>query len=307
MHIMHSNDLDLNLLRVFDAVYRLRNVSRAAESIGLTQPAASHALTRLRLLLGDPLFVRKGSGVAPTARAVQLSTAVTGALAMLSAALNEPDAFDPLQSRRRFRLHMSDIAEARFLPKIMAALKHRAPGVSIDALPLPQQDISAALNQGSIDFAFGYLPAVQDTEKMVLLTESYVILLRVGHPFLARTPLKQGRRLLTNLDDLQQLDYAVVRSHSETLRLLELLGLQDRLKLVASHFLALPDTVRHTDLAVLMPKIIAEQFVAADNGVMVEPDFPNKDFLVSLHWSAQSGASPAHQWFRKMVTEELIG
>jgi DNA-binding transcriptional LysR family regulator len=76
---------------------------------GSTQPAASHALTRLRLLLGDPLFVRKGSGVAPTARAVQLSTSVTGALAMLSAALNEPDAFDPLQSRRRFLMVVNQL------------------------------------------------------------------------------------------------------------------------------------------------------------------------------------------------------
>ena len=89
MHAMHINDIDLNLLRVFDAVYRTRNVSRAAESLGLTQPAVSHALTRLRLLLRDPLFVRSGAGVQPTAKATQLAEPVRTGLASLQTALSD--------------------------------------------------------------------------------------------------------------------------------------------------------------------------------------------------------------------------
>src|SRR5690606_4613783 len=98
MHAMHINDIDLNLLRVFDAVYKTRNVSRAAETLGLTQPAVSHGLTRLRLLLRDPLFVRAGGGVEPTAKASQLATAVRHGLATLQTALTDSTGFDPLES-----------------------------------------------------------------------------------------------------------------------------------------------------------------------------------------------------------------
>ncbi len=95
MHAMHIDQLDLNLLRLFDAVYRSRNVGRAAEALGITQPAASHGLTRLRLALGDALFTRAPGGVAPTPRAERLATAVQAALGTLAQALAEPGRFDP--------------------------------------------------------------------------------------------------------------------------------------------------------------------------------------------------------------------
>ena len=126
---MHIKDIDLNLLRLFDAVYRTRSVSRAADLLDLTQPAASQALTRLRLLIKDPLFVRAGVGVQPTPKADRLANAVRSALGLLEEALNESALFDPLQSRKVFRIHMSDIGEGRFLPDLMVALQRQAPGV----------------------------------------------------------------------------------------------------------------------------------------------------------------------------------
>ena len=128
---MHIKDLDLNLLRVFDAVYRMGKVSRAAETLALTQPAVSQGLTRLRLLLRDPLFVRAGGGVQPTPRAERLAPAVRTALATLEQALSEAEQFDPLRSQRTFRIHMSDIGEGRFLPELMVALREQAPGLRI--------------------------------------------------------------------------------------------------------------------------------------------------------------------------------
>ena len=110
---MNIKDLDLNLLRLFDAVWRMRSVSRAAETLDLSQPAASQGLARLRALLGDALFVRSGGGVAPTPRAERLAQAVQSALATLEEALNESEVFDPLQARKTFRMHLSDIGEAR--------------------------------------------------------------------------------------------------------------------------------------------------------------------------------------------------
>src|SRR5688572_32076503 len=108
---MHSEKLDMNLLRLFEAVYRLGSVSRAALALGLSQPAASQGLTRLRLQLRDALFVRAPGGVRPTPRADRLAQAVQSAIAILEAAFNENETFDPQQSQMSLRLHLSDIGE----------------------------------------------------------------------------------------------------------------------------------------------------------------------------------------------------
>ena len=183
---MHINEIDLNLLRLFDAVYRRRNVSRAAESLDLTQPAASHGLTRLRLLIKDPLFVRAPGGVQPTPKADRLAQAVRSALGTLEEALNESAQFDPLQSGKTFRIHMSDIGEGRFLPDLMVVLREQAPGVRVETMPLRREEITDALDSGRIDFAFGFLPTVKETQRVQLLKDRYIVLLRKGHPFTRR-------------------------------------------------------------------------------------------------------------------------
>ncbi|MDB5829614.1 MAG: transcriptional regulator, LysR family, partial [Variovorax sp.] len=162
---MHINDVDLNLLRLFDAVYRARSVSRAAEQLGLTQPAASHGLSRLRHLLQDALFTRAPGGVAPTPRAERLAVAVQSALGTLEEALFEPDRFEPTASRKTFRIHMSDIGEGRFLPALMGRLGELAPGVRLETEPFAPAEIAPALDSGRIDFAFGFLPKVRDTQR----------------------------------------------------------------------------------------------------------------------------------------------
>ena len=297
MNTVHIENIDLNLLRVFDAVYRAGNVSRAAEALGLTQPAASHALTRLRLLLRDPLFVRAPGGVQPTPRADRLAAAVGSALGTLAQALDERDHFVAAESRQIFRLHMSDIGEARFLPAVMAALRQQAPGVQLQTLPLPQDEIAAALDSGKLSFAFGFLPGVRDTRRQALLHDRYIVLLRAGHPVL------RLRRTSLSLDDMRALDYAAVRSHSETLRILQLLKLEDRLRLTAAHFLALPAIVRSTELAGLMPRNIARGFAQDGGYALAEPKIPLRDFQVSLHWSRRFESDPANRWMRQLLVK----
>ena len=175
MNGMHIETIDLNLLRLFDAVYRARSVSRAAESLGLTQPAASHGLGRLRLLLKDALFTRAPGGVAPTPRAERLAAAVQAALALLEEALHEPARFEPKASRKVFRIHMSDIGEGRFLPALMARLGELAPGVRVETLPFAPTEIAPALDSGRVDFAFGFLPKVRDTQRLHLLKDLSLI------------------------------------------------------------------------------------------------------------------------------------
>ncbi|MDQ3272145.1 MAG: LysR family transcriptional regulator [Pseudomonadota bacterium] len=293
---MHIKDVDLNLLRLFDAVYRTRNVSRAAELMDLTQPAASQGLTRLRLLIKDPLFVRAGGGVQPTPKADRLADAVRSALATLEQALNESALFEPLQSRKVFRIHMSDIGEGRFLPELMVALRRLAPGLRIETTPLASSDIAAGLDSGRIDFAFGFLPTVKDTQRVQLLKDRYIVLLREDHPFTRRR--RSGQALL---DALRQLEFVAVRTHSDTLRILELMQLEDRLRLTTEHFMVLPSIVRATDLAVVMPRNIAKSFAADGGYAIIEPPFPLRDFTVSLHWSKRFEADPGNRWLREVI------
>jgi DNA-binding transcriptional LysR family regulator len=298
MNTVHIDTVDLNLLRLFDAVYRARSVSRAAEALGLTQPAASHGLTRLRLLLGDALFTRTPGGVAPTPRADRLAVAVQAALATLEKALHEPDRFEPQVSRKTFRIHMSDIGEGRFLPALMARLRELSPGVRLETMPLAPGDVATGLDSGKVDFAFGFLPGVKDTQRAQLLKDRYIVLLRKDHPFVKRR--RSGQALL---EALQELDYVAVRTHAETLRILQLLNLEDRLRLTTEHFMVLPAIVRATDLAVVMPRNIARGFAQEGGYAIVEPPFPLRDFTVSLHWSKRFEADPGNRWLRQVITD----
>ncbi|MDL5036409.1 LysR family transcriptional regulator [Comamonas resistens] len=293
---MDISGLDLNLLRVFDAVFRHGSVSRAAHELGLSQPAASQAVTRLRQLLGDPLFERMHGGVRPTPRAERLAVAVRTALATLEVALAEAHSFDPLQANQCFRIHLSDIGEARFLPPLMQALREKAPNVQLETLPMPMAEIADALDRGSLDIAIGFLPGVTGTQQQVLLSDRYALLLRQGHPVLR--DLKTER---LDTEHLRGLDYVVVRSHSETLRILRKLELQNQVRLSAAHFMAVPSIVRQTDLAVIMPAEIAETFVEQGGYVMLQADLPESAFDVSLHWSWRFAREPANQWLRELV------
>ncbi|WP_201451541.1 LysR family transcriptional regulator [Hydrogenophaga sp. BPS33] len=295
---MHIKDIDLNLLRLFNAVYTAGSVSRAAEQLGLTQPAVSHGLTRLRLLIKDPLFVRSPGGVKPSPKAVALADAVQHALDTISQALNESRGFEPGSSRRLFRLHMSDIGEGRFLPELMAHLHKLAPGVRVASRPVAHKALADALDSGVIDFAFGFLPQVKDTQRAELLSDRYVVLMRAGHPMHESLRRLRGVALLRAL---HQLDFVAVRSHADTLRILAQSGLQDRLRLTTEHFMVLPSIVSATDLCVVMPGNIARGFVVDGGCVTVQPPFADRDFTVSLHWSHRFESDPDNRWFREQV------
>lgn len=291
---MNTEQFDMNLL--FEAVYRLRSVSRAADALGLSQPAASQGLTRLRLALGDALFVRASGRMRPTLRAERLASVVQPAVAAIQAVLKDEDSFDPARSRMQLRLHMSDIGEARLLPELMVALHREAPGMRVQTTPLPHAEIPDALETGAIHFALGFLPSVVGTERVELLRDRYAVVVRAGHPLLAASPVS------VSVQDLRQLEYVAVRSHSETLRILHQLGLDGRLVLSSAHFLSLPAIIARTDLAVVMPSAIALGFIDAERYAVLPAVLPRSTFTVSLHWSRRFESDPAHRWVRDVFT-----
>jgi DNA-binding transcriptional LysR family regulator len=291
---MNIGDIDLNLLHVFAAVHQVRSVSRAAERLGLSQPAASHALTRLRLLLHDPLFVRAPGGVQPTPRADRLAPQVLAALQLLDAALQDSEAFDAARARRRFVLHMSDIGADEFLPLLMRGLAQDAPGVTLETVQLPAEAIGPALERGRLDLAFGYLPelghALQATEQATLLTERYVVLLRRGHP---------QALALRNRAALERLEFIVVRSHTVPARALQQLGLESRIRLALPHFMVVPPILEATDLAVVLPSRPAARFASRHALQVIEPDLGLPPFPVAMHWHWRHTADPGHRWLRE--------
>lgn len=290
--------IDLNLLRLFDAVYRSRNVSRAAEELGLSQPAASQALSRLRLLLRDPLFERVAGGVRPTARSERLAHSVQAGLALLEAGLNEDESFDPSTTSAELRLHLSDIGEGRFLPPLMTKFREIAPNLRITARAWSHDAISEALDNGQLHFALGFLPTVGDTAHSELLTDRYQIFVRADHPVTQRAV--NGA---LSAEDIAQLDFIAVRSHAQTQTILEMLHLDPRIRLVVSSFMALPPVIRATDLAVLMPRQIGIGLEPVGTFALLEPALPQRDFSVALHWSRRHAQNAMLRWARRIILD----
>lgn len=290
-------ELDLNLLRIFDAVYRTRSVSRAASELGLSQPVTSQGLARLRKTLGDALFERVHGGVRPSPYAERVAASVTAALSMLDTTLEEGRHFDLALSRRELRLHMSDIGEWRFLPRLMAHLQSAAPHLRVTTQWMEPSELGPALQQGRIDFAFGFLPKLEDLLSMPLLKDRYVILVRREHPVVKRASRHPGTWLET-------LEFAAVRTHADTTRLLHMLRLENRLRLTLEHFTALSSILRETDLAAVVPESFGRT-LSSRHYTLLDPQFPMEPFTVSLHWSKRFEADPLGVWFRDMVRREF--
>lgn len=290
------DSIDLNLLRLFDAVYRTRNVSRAAEELGLSQPATSQALTRLRLLLRDPLFERVAGGVRPTARSERLAHSVQAGLALLEAGLREGERFDPATTDAELRLHLSDIGEGRFLPPLMTTFREIAPNLRIVARAWPHETISEALDKGQLHFALGFLPTVGDTAHAEMLSDRYQVFVRADHPV-----TRQAADGALSAEAVAKLDFVAVRSHAQTQRMLEMLHLDPRIRLVVSSFMALPPIIRATDLAVLMPRQIGLHLEPLGAFALLEPALPQRDFSVALHWSRRHAQNAMLRWAREVI------
>ena len=295
---MNINDLDLNLLRLFDAVYTYKKVSLAADSLGISHPAASQGLSRLRSMFNDSLFVRATGGVKPTPRAERLATSVRNALDILNQALTDTDIFDPVHSQRVFRIHMmSDMGEDRFLPGLLAEIEHAAPRIKLETVISDGVDLSHAMDNGQVDFAFGYFPRLHGSRSLRLFDDRYVVLSRKGHPLQARA---KDHRVPVAL--LQTVEFAGVETHADTLRMLKLLGMENRLRLVTQHFMTLPAIVRATNLCAVVPSSTAHVFNRHDEFYLIEPeDLPLRNFSVSLYWSRRFDEDAGVMWFKQLA------
>ncbi|MBL0419033.1 LysR family transcriptional regulator [Ramlibacter sp. AW1] len=295
--------LDLNLLVLFRHLLVERSVSKVAEVLGLSQPAVSNALSRLRKALGDELFIRTPAGMVPTPFADQLAGSVTEALGMIHAALNQRSAFDPRASDRSFVLSMTDIGEIYFLPGLMEALREQAPGVTLSTFRQNTADLRATMEAGQVDLAIGLLPDLKaGFFQRRLFKQRYVCMVRKGH--------RLDRRRIS-LADFSAAEHLMVISsgtgHGQVDEILRRRGIERRVALTVPHFVAVGHILQATDLVATVPERLADRMKQPFGLVAVPHPADLPEVGINMFWHAKYHRDPANQWLRGLVFERFGG
>lgn len=296
---MDPRNVDLNLLVVFDAMAEHRSVTRTAEAIGLSQPATSAALARLRKLLGDPLFVKVGAEMRPTPRAQALTEPVRRVLATVKEEILPRGDFNAATTTRTFNVLTPDIGEVNLIPKLYAQLAKEAPGASLKAMSMPRNAASEALESGTVDLALGYYPDLQKANffQQRLFRNRYVVVVRDNHPSIGES---------ISMDAFLAADHAVARPDGRA-HLVEQFfqaeGIERTVRLEVSHFMALLPIISSTDLIATVPVDLAE--VMMQYGPIRAIPMPISSPPIDLHqfWHRRVHQDPAHIWLRRLVSD----
>lgn len=296
---MDIGKTDLNALVVFDALLQQGSVTRAGRALGLSQPAMSAALARLRAQIGDSLFVRTGRGMKPTPRALELAGPVRQVLETVRTQILHRRPFDPKTTRRVFTILTPDIGEVVFMPKILAHAERHAPSIGFHSIALPFPDARDALESGVADLAIGYFPdlATAGFYQQRLFRNTFGCLVRADHP-------RIGRQL--SMDEFQRAAHAVVRPSGRT-HLFEQFasqrGIQLDVRVVLSHFSSLPAIVTSSDLIATVPLDIGHVFAKLAGVRLMPPPLHIPPFDLKQHWHGRVQSDPAHMWLRKTIRE----
>lgn len=294
------DQFDLNLLRTLDALWRHRHLGRAADALGMSQPALSHSLKRLREQLGDALFVKTHGGMQPSARAVELAPVVQTLLANVREQILVAPEFDARSTSRTFTLALSDIGELTFLPSLVSQLAELAPGIDVVSVSMPPRDLNGALQRGEVDLVLGYFPDLDglDIFQQRLFIHGFSCLVSSSSDA-AREPLSRERFGL--------LSHAVVQTESRTHDIVEQYlrehGIKRRELLKCPHFLSIPHVVAATDLIVTVSESIA-LVCSVDPRLKVLPaPYPFPKYVVKQHWHRCQHDDPGNRWLRALVVQ----
>ncbi len=300
---MDVTKLDLNLLVVFHQLLLLKRVSAVAEVLGMSQPAVSSALGRLRQSLGDELFLRTQGGMTPTPYALQLAEPVAIALDGLQQALNVRAAFEPASSQRSFTLAMTDVGEMYFLPVLVDALTREAPGVTLQVVSVTHPALKDDMATGRIDLALGLLPQLQaGFFQQALFQQPYICLMRKGHALAAPGALSLAT--FTAAEHVRIV--AAGTGHGRVDVVLEQQKMQRRFRLTVPHYVALGDVLSHSNLIATVPERFADRVLSPFG--LVKRDLPMALNKSPIHqfWHGRLHRDPGHQWLRQTI-QKLFG
>ncbi|VVP68037.1 PCP degradation transcriptional activation protein [Pseudomonas fluorescens] len=290
---------DLNLLPVFIALIEERSVTRAALRLGITQPALSNALNRLRDTLQDPLFIRERYGIRPTQFAEQIAPVIVDTLARLDEALIGRQHFDPATANRQFNVAANSYVEIVLMPGIIARLRQLAPGIKMSLTPYGNDLAETGVMSGTTDMVLGRL--IDPPDNLVaqhLMDDGLACVVRVDHPdigdSLSREQYEQLRHV--NIQPPGRLRAGLFQA-------LDRQGLKRELAISVTHFLAVPEIIAVTDYCATLPRLICKQ-IARDPRLKVVPaPVDLGTFPVEIAWHVRYRNDPAHKWFRQLLVE----
>jgi DNA-binding transcriptional LysR family regulator len=301
---MNLRQIDLNLLVAFDALTRERNVSRAARALGITQPALSHALKRLRMLFNDPILVRTASGMSPTTLAISLQPKIARILANIHSVLSVSSEFDPAVTKRTFRIAMSDAMIVEGLPFILRNIRKTAPNINLEISSAGPLESCGRVVEDAVDLAIGVFPDLPENmqreelyrDKLVCVTDRRHKKLKNGRLSLNEYLASPHVTVARNLDTGIQLD-----------RILHSMSIERRIVASVPHYLAIPAVVRGTDLVAHSRKRLINIFKTSADLVVFPIPLPLKvpDLIFLQIWHERYHDDPGHQWLRSLVLKAL--
>ena len=298
---MELQDIDLNLLVVFNQLLLQRSVSTAAEKLGMSQPAVSNILNRLRKVMGDELFLRTSRGMEPTPYALQLAEPIAYALSTIHTTLNERTSFDPATSTRRFTLGLSDIGEVNFLPQLMHRLATLAPQVSISTVPSRHENIAEAMETGGVDVGMGTLSDLHaGFFQRRLFRQHYVCMFRKGHPL--------DKPAIT-LEEYSAAEHIAVvppgSAHALVNGSIERRGIKRTVRLSVPHYVAVGPILGSgsNDLVATVPLRYAQRCAGPFGLTWVDPPMHLPEYSVNLFWHAKYHREAGNKWLRNVLVD----
>ena len=296
---MELHELDLNLLVVFNQLLVERRVSKVADNLGISQPAVSNSLAKLRKLFGDELFLRTPKGMEPTPFADQLAESVSYALGMIHSGVNQRTSFEPSSANRSFTIGMTDIGEIYFLPSLIERLRQEAPGVALSTVRNAAVNLRDELESGKVDLAVGLLPQLKaGFFQRRLFTQNYVCLMRRGH--------RLDKRKIS-LAEYSTAEHLVVVSagtgHGKVDELLLRSGVERTVRLTVPHYVSVGHILRRSDLITAVPERLADRLVEPFDLVKVPHPAKLPDVAINVFWHAKYHRAPANRWLRGVVFE----
>lgn len=298
MNIMHPSlrRLDLNLLPVFDAIYRHRSVRKAADELAMSTSALSHALSRLRTTLNDPLFYREGHRMCPSVYASQLAPSIASALKFLNQELTPQPEFDPASSTECLQIAITDFTAFCIFPALMHRLQHDAPGLRFELRYLPHSPALNELLAGEMDLALGF-SAPEDIRRPELeeinwLEDDYVV-------------ISNARRAQLTLEDYLAARHLVVTPWNEKQGVLdtqlEQMGYTRQIALKTPSMLGAPFIVAESDLLMALPRFAAQKLLPATDIRIFELPFEVPSFEVKIYSHQRSGKRGATDWLKRVL------
>lgn len=296
-------NIDLNLLKVFNAVFNEQSISQAAAMLCVSQPAVSNALRRLRELYNDPLFVRTANKMLPTPKAQELSGPISNALIKIDRTMVVEDQFWPTTSHRIFNVALTDYGEYFFLPKIIRRLEREAPGLEVVCLPSFGASLSHEMKSGAVDMVWDWLP-IEDPDYFVepIFEDAGCCLVRKDHPLI------NGELSLEEFIEAEHVALQPTRLRNPRIeRALEKMGLERKVVVEVSHLVVMPQIVATTDLVATMPARLAH-FYGETMGLQVIPNPVYEDSVkVYQMWHRSLEEDEGHKWFRELAKAVVAG